>query len=152
MLKTLQRGLVAAVLFLTACSATTTAPTTTTTAPNTLSTLATIAASPVGQSLITAVLDTAVPQLNTIVAKGSAASSADLQQVAYWAPWINALVTTFGAADPSVNVSGITSAVSAVQTAASAASTVQTTANAVALLGTALTQLQPLAAEIMAAK
>jgi hypothetical protein len=63
---------------------------------NPVASLETTLSSPAGQAFVTNLVGTAFPQLNTIVAKGSAASAADLQKVAYWLPWVQGAVVLFG--------------------------------------------------------
>lgn len=134
-------------LLIAACG-TTTGMSTSATAP--APALETLLTSTAGQSLVTNVLNAAVPELNTIIAKGSAATAADLQQAAYWAPWVQSLVDLVGPAAglSSSDVSGINTVLGDVVTLANGGT--GNTAALVSELSTLVTQLQPLLAAIKA--
>jgi hypothetical protein len=131
------------VALLAACSSTTGSTTSTSS-----TTIASLLTSPAAQSVETAVLTEAVPTLSAILTKGEAADSADLAQVAYWAPWLQLMVTTFGSV-AGVNPADLAAVSAAITDVGNAAAAPGANAGAVvAQLNTVLGDLQPILASL----
>lgn len=60
-----------------------------------VTTIASLATSPIGMSFINAIFNTLVPGMNTAIANGAAAGKSDLDMVAYVMPWAKSSIDYF---------------------------------------------------------
>jgi len=119
--------------------------------PQVLSSLSATVNSPSGQSLVTNVIDTAFPSLEAIIAKGAAATAADAATVAYWCPWMQLFVTTFGPQIPGFTASALAQATTDIANLQAAANAVTATSPTIGGVVAALSQVVNDLAPVVAA-